>query len=322
MLSDLDISTNIRAVDPRKDILPVADLIDLCFSHQMDEDGREYLRHLRQAARNPGLIRWVQGAGERVSYPLNGFVYVIDGEVVGNCSIIPYYQANHWLYLIANVAVQPDYRRRGIGRQLTLKAMHHAQAQGATAWLQVREDNPGAHKLYLELGFEEVTRRDTWLFKPNRPVNGRLPDGVRLLKRQRADWQQQSEWLANTYSPDVTWNLPLRIDHFKPTMWDFLDNFLMDLQVTHVAISMNHQLGGVATHQRTATFADWLWLAMNPATEDTLLPYLLAACRKHAHHRNLVVNYPAGRCRPVFESSGLELMNCLIWMRAPGATKS
>jgi len=69
-----------------------------------------------------------------------------------------------WLVLdeahIATIAVHPDFRRLGIGRQLMLTAMRAGLAQGATsATLEVRQHNVGAIRLYEQLGFEMVGRR-------------------------------------------------------------------------------------------------------------------------------------------------------------------
>ena len=59
---------------------------------------------------------------------------------------------------ILNIAVDPPFRRRGIGRSLmqSLQANH----TGST-FLEVRESNFAARKLYHSLGFEAVAvRRD------------------------------------------------------------------------------------------------------------------------------------------------------------------
>jgi ribosomal-protein-alanine N-acetyltransferase len=55
---------------------------------------------------------------------------------------------------VNRVAVLPHRRREGLGRQLMVRAMHAAQAEGATAvLLEVRADNAAALGLYEALGF-------------------------------------------------------------------------------------------------------------------------------------------------------------------------
>jgi ribosomal-protein-alanine N-acetyltransferase len=61
---------------------------------------------------------------------------------------------------IATVAVHPDFRGRGIGRQLLLATLRDAVVRGATmSTLEVRAGNQAAIKLYEQLGFEIVGRR-------------------------------------------------------------------------------------------------------------------------------------------------------------------
>ncbi|RPJ49686.1 MAG: GNAT family N-acetyltransferase, partial [Chloroflexi bacterium] len=117
------ISSYIRKVNIRQDLLAVADLIELCFANTLDEDGREYLRQLRWTARDMNYLSWLQGAAERISTPLYGFVWEENGQIIGNLSLIPLNRGGRLVYLIANVAVHPDHRRRGIGRLLTQEAL-------------------------------------------------------------------------------------------------------------------------------------------------------------------------------------------------------
>ncbi len=69
-----------------------------------------------------------------------------------------------WLILdeahVANIAVHPAFRQRGIGRRLLIHALNDARAQGMTsALLEVRAGNQAALALYRHLGFEIVGRR-------------------------------------------------------------------------------------------------------------------------------------------------------------------
>jgi ribosomal-protein-alanine N-acetyltransferase len=57
---------------------------------------------------------------------------------------------------LLNLAVDPLYRRRGIARRLLSQL---TSGHPGTLWLEVRESNNGARKLYKSLGFSEVSRR-------------------------------------------------------------------------------------------------------------------------------------------------------------------
>jgi ribosomal-protein-alanine N-acetyltransferase len=63
---------------------------------------------------------------------------------------------------IRNLAVHPDERRRGVGRQLVDAVIDRARSRGARAvFLEVRATNGGATDLYLSVGFTPTgTRRD------------------------------------------------------------------------------------------------------------------------------------------------------------------
>jgi ribosomal-protein-alanine N-acetyltransferase len=61
---------------------------------------------------------------------------------------------------ILNLAVHPDYRRRGIARRLLAEGLAQARTLGAElAWLEVRPSNLAARALYKSFGFTEVGRR-------------------------------------------------------------------------------------------------------------------------------------------------------------------
>lgn len=58
---------------------------------------------------------------------------------------------------IGNIAVAPDHRRRGLGRQLMSEALRVATGEGRrSAGLSVRESSTGAIRLYQSFGFERV----------------------------------------------------------------------------------------------------------------------------------------------------------------------
>lgn len=68
---------------------------------------------------------------------------------------------------LANLAVAPDCRRRGVGRALLASVLADATSRGTSAlFLEVRESNAAARKLYSEQGFEEVGRRRRYYRSP------------------------------------------------------------------------------------------------------------------------------------------------------------
>lgn len=68
---------------------------------------------------------------------------------------------------IANLAVREPTRRRGIGASLLDGALAEAARRGAgNLYLEVRESNDAARRLYASRGFEEIGRRRRYYRRP------------------------------------------------------------------------------------------------------------------------------------------------------------
>jgi len=68
---------------------------------------------------------------------------------------------------IANFAVSPDFRGRGIGRQMMAEVLREADQRGCTSLiLSVRESNLPAIRLYTSHGFVEIHRRKGYYREP------------------------------------------------------------------------------------------------------------------------------------------------------------
>jgi ribosomal-protein-alanine N-acetyltransferase len=73
---------------------------------------------------------------------------------------------------INNVAVRPEFRRRGIAAQLLAAMLLEGRRQDArVAFLEVRAGNVAAHLLYRSCGFEVTGRRKRYY---NQPVEDAL----------------------------------------------------------------------------------------------------------------------------------------------------
>ncbi|MBE2898288.1 ribosomal protein S18-alanine N-acetyltransferase [Pasteurellaceae bacterium 20609_3] len=67
-----------------------------------------------------------------------------------------------------NLAIAPEYQRQGLGKALLSALMESLRAQGvATLWLEVRQSNQRAQRLYDTLGFNEVSLRKNYYPTPD-----------------------------------------------------------------------------------------------------------------------------------------------------------
>ncbi len=138
----------------------IAAIEQACFSDPWSEAS------FRQAIDNGGVFFRVatEGAG---------------GPVVGY--VVAWFAAGEGE--IANLAVAPAARGRGIGGQLLDDAIAAAAAHGAEAlYLDVRESNSRARALYDSRGFVEVGRRRRYYRRP-------AEDAIVLRRAIRSDSQ-------------------------------------------------------------------------------------------------------------------------------------
>jgi ribosomal protein S18 acetylase RimI-like enzyme len=311
---------NIRPLRSRDDLLAVADLVELCFADSMDADGRDYLRHIRRIARNHSFYSPGGNLAPGGRLPVQGYVWEEDDRIVGNLTLIPFIQRSARIYLIANVAVHPHYRRRGIARELTLKGLAHAWAHGArSVWLHVREDNQPAQDLYLSIGFVERIRRTTWLWEP--PGSAKKvarPENMRVGSLRGREWPLVSAWLDQTYPPEVTWNFRFEKDKFRPGIIHEFWRFLKDQRLVHLGGYLDDRLIGSIAWEPTNLYADMLWIACDPQYEEDAITLLLDQVRPWLPEmRPLSVNYPSGRAESAFIECDFSKQNTLIWMEHP-----
>lgn len=317
MVASIAINTShLRPVDTRKDLPEIADLIELCFASSMDADGREYIRQIRRMAMESRGIGLPLPGARPFSVPIQGYIWLENNHVVGNLTLIPYFKAARVVYMIANVAVHPDFRRRGIARQLTQQAIDHARDHGAAAaWLQVRNDNREAEALYLSLGFQERARRTNWTFEPAGHPTLPLPRMVSIRRRTSADWQFQRRWLQEIYPSEIGWNLPFQIDRLRPGFLRRLMQWMNSERMEHWSAWQGDRFLGAAAWEPGNVITDIIWLATNPLEEDLAAQVLLTHARRIlSNRRPVTVNFPAGIAVNGFLAAGFRDHNTLIWM--------
>ena len=294
----------------------MADLVEKCFADTIDSEGRRYLQQMRRAGQDNAFMRWATNAVDSVSMPLSGYVWEENGEIIGNVSLIPYRQRKKKIYLVANVAVLPDFRRRGIGRALTIAAMRHASARRASdTWLHVREDNPGAIALYASLGFVELARRTLWQAKPDRNATVDVP-GITIGGRSARDWPQQETWLHRLYPDLLTWYQPMPWQSLRPGLWPLLYRFMMDHEVRHWLARTDGVFSAVLSWQNMAGQNARLWASTPEEGGELALAALLQYARQALAWRQVLsLDFPAGQYNSAMEAAGFHINRTLLWMK-------
>ncbi len=123
-------------------IAQIAALEQLCFSDPWSENS------VRSELSNPLSLWLVAEEGDKVI----GYV--------GSQSVPP--EAD-----VMNLAVAPDYQKKGIGRKLMTELIAELHSRGMNAlFLEVRVGNLPARSLYQSLGFVEVGRRPKYYVNP------------------------------------------------------------------------------------------------------------------------------------------------------------
>ena len=324
---------HIRSMNMFRDLPAVADLIELCFADTMDNDGQRYIADMRRASRDDGFLKWASHMTETASLPLTGFVWEEEGRIVGNASLIPFRDKGRRIYLIANIAVHPDFRRQGIARTLTRRAMKHGWSKKATAlWLHVRDDNPGAIKLYNDLGFQEIARRTTWVAKPD-PHIFQPSSEIQVVSRHPRFWSQQQDWLRRLHPDSLNWYHHFNPNSLRPGLLNWLYMLFVDMNIKQWAAVRRDKLLATLSWAPYGGRSEGLILATPPATQtsyakddatpvsEALTQLLIHARRMLSNYTRLSIEHPAGEMTEAFLASGFAERRTLLWMRADPATR-
>ncbi len=122
-----------------RDIKPMAEMDILCFSAPWSEES------FRKEINENRLAFYI--------------VAEISGRMVGYAGLWSIVDEGH----ITNVAVHPDYRRKGIGEALITVLLNHTLEIGILSHtLEVRASNDPAISLYLKFGFEPAGLRKNY----------------------------------------------------------------------------------------------------------------------------------------------------------------
>ena len=124
-------------------------------------------RILEIAGQNSSAAQWSEKHYGRLfaeQSNLHLALVVAEGEQVQGF-IIGRLAGDQWE--IENIAVDPALQRGGLGSQLVREFLLRARPGGKAVFLEVRESNLPARKLYQKMGFVQVGRRKLYYQSPS-----------------------------------------------------------------------------------------------------------------------------------------------------------
>ncbi|MFQ5854176.1 MAG: GNAT family N-acetyltransferase [Anaerolineae bacterium] len=192
----------------------MADLLRTAFQDELGRGEVAWLHDMESLGALKPIIWLLNQLNIALGSLFYGFVWIENGRVVGNVTISRLSSQN---WLISNVAVDPDYRRRGIARALMAASVDWIRDRNAR-WLtlEVRRENMPAKSLYLDMGFvvvegtTEMERHGTGLV-----TRVAAPEGYRLRPARPTDGSKIFE-LARHTSPKLAQRIePIRRQDYQ-----------------------------------------------------------------------------------------------------------
>jgi ribosomal protein S18 acetylase RimI-like enzyme len=291
----------------------VAQLIETAFLGRLDPTGRRMLRWMRRLSRAGWigyLISWF--VLPPAAHPL-GFVWEEEGHIVGNASVMMV-EGYRERWVLANVAVDTDYRRKGIGRALVQASVDLVKKRyGRVVLLQVDSNNHDAKNLYESLGFRHLTTRTTWVCQTDQ-----IPQSIdhASLARRRQGWEWQEQWkLVRRIHPEgLVWPFPPAAGLFRPYG---LGETLGLGSGRHWVWFERGQLVASLTARWGSDPAGWrLFLVVDHDGRERVEEDLLVNCLADLppHGKKIWLNYLAEVAEDTLQELGFRRSRTLTWM--------
>jgi ribosomal protein S18 acetylase RimI-like enzyme len=294
-----------RPINLNSDIPGILKLLEQVFGASLDAAGRQMFAGSAHMAQTPAILWRLNPAAAKLSL---GFVWEEDSRIVGNVTVLPTNTPGR--YLVVNVAVNPDYRRRGIAR-LLMKQVDNLvrQRQGNQIALQVVKQNNAALNLYNSLNYTTIGSMTYWIIATSRlrrldlSLNQVRPT-IRELKKH--EWQAAYALDQQVLPSDLNWPELLKPDAYKTGFWLKAVNFINGhQQETWVTTGAQNQLTGLARLSSEWGRSHRAAIRVHPAWQGRLERPLLAKLIRRLRYlprRNVQIEHPDDD----------ELMNALL----------
>lgn len=222
-----------RLINLNRDIPQVMKLLELVFGGSLDAEGQRMLSDSTRASQGPAFLWRLNPASSKLAL---GFVWEANGRIVGNVTLL--ITKTEGRYQVVNVAVHPDFRRRGIARGLMQQVTAMVrQRNGREILLQVDKNNNSAVSLYQSLGYEILGSMTNWqtavsrlraippVLKPMTEVASQPPlIHIRDLRRQ--EWAAAYDLDRASLPADLNWPELPPPDFYKTSWWGQAANYV------------------------------------------------------------------------------------------------
>lgn len=218
---------SLRSFALYRDLGGVANLIDVAFAGDEGDIGAKARDEFRALKRVAPLLWFMSLFSPSLRDSFTGYVWEENGRLVGNVSIYRS-QEDKSCWLIGNVSVLPEFRRRGIARKLTEAAIEYARRRkGKLVYLDVRSNNQTALDLYTSLGMAQFDTLTEMVLKKGK---GFIP-GIYIDELKPVDsvddWYKAYDLALEATPPEVQEVTPLREKDFEPNIWGILEQTAM-----------------------------------------------------------------------------------------------
>jgi len=201
MITDL----TLRPLKLRKDFDKLVSLLDIVFAEEISGRGMDVRQELSQYKRLMPLIKVLSIFSKTFRYSFDGYVYENPKEeIIASVNVSGLYN-----WEISMVATHPNYRRRGLARNLVNKAIQHAKKNGAKICiLDVRAENEPAYSLYRSIGFIHYDSSTELKLTPEKlkdltPPKTIFPEGYKLTKMKSSKEMREAQYeLALRETPE------------------------------------------------------------------------------------------------------------------------
>jgi len=247
-----------RLINLNRDIPQVMKLLELVFGGSLDAEGQRMLSDSARASQGPALLWRLNPATSKLSL---GFVWEVNGRIVGNVTLLTTKTAGR--YQVVNVAVHPEFRRRGIARGLMQQVTTMVQQRdGREILLQVDKHNSSAIALYQSLGYDALGSMTSWFSAVSRlrAIPANLNSGmeqplpaIRLRELRRQEWQAAYALDRASLPADLNWPELPPPDFYKTSFWGQMANLVNGRRTeSWVAVTAQNALTGLVH-----IFSEW-----------------------------------------------------------------